>query len=158
MASLSLFRAISPDAGIISPGIMFNLLPPMHSSANWIVNANEFGAIRERCFHLHLMDHFRDAFHDLIAGQDLAAFGHEFGNRLAVACSLHNEICYNRDTFGVVELDASCEPPPSDKRRERDHQLVFFTRCQLHELLRSKAGFSMTTSSELGKGRVRVHC
>src|SRR5262245_32286516 len=157
MAALSLFRTISPDAGIISPGIM-SILLLTDSLANWIVNANEFGAIRERCFHLHLVDHFRDAFHDLIAGQDLAAFGHEFGNRLAAACSLHDEICYKRDTFGVVELDASCEPPPSDQRRERDHQLVFFTRCQLHELLRSIGGFSMTTSSELGKGRVRVPC
>ena len=73
------------------------------------MNANEFGAIRERRFHLHLVDYFGDAFHDLIAGQDLAAFGHEFGDRLAVACSLQDEICNERDTLGIVELHASGE-------------------------------------------------
>src|SRR6266436_518527 len=106
MAALSLFRTISPDAGKISPGIMSVHLFLRALLANWIVKANELGAIGERYFHLHLMDHFRDAFHDLIAGQDLAAFGHEFGNRLAVACSLHDGICYKRDAFGIVELDA----------------------------------------------------
>src|SRR5262245_7364677 len=133
MAALSSFRAISPDAGIISPGIMSVRLFLMDSLANWVVKTNVFGAVGEGCFHLYLVDHFRDAFHDLIAGQDLAAFGPEFGNRLAVACSLHNEICYKRDTFGIVELDASCEPPPSDQRRERDHQLVSFARREIHE-------------------------
>jgi hypothetical protein len=59
---------------------------------------------------LHLVDHLEDAFHNLIAGQDLAAFGHECGNGLAVACSLQDEICYKRDTFGIVELDPSYEP------------------------------------------------
>src|SRR5258708_26024224 len=128
--------------------------PHMSSLANWIVNADEFGAIGERCFHLHLVDHFGDAFHDLIAGQDLAALGHEFGDRLAVACRLHDEIRYKRDAFGIVELDASCEPPPSDQRGERDHELVFFTRREVHELLRSMAGFSMTTSSAVEPGPV----
>src|SRR6266404_2704598 len=107
------------------------------SLRNWIVNAHELGAISERCFHLHLGDHFRYAFHDLITSQELTAVGHEFGNRLAVACSLEYEICYKRNALGIVELDASCEPLPSDNRRERDHQLVFFTRRQVHELLLS---------------------
>src|SRR5712691_9843237 len=111
---LEKFRPVSCQAAIIE------LL------ANWIVNANEFSSIRECRFHLHLRDHFSDAFHDLIAGQDLAAVGPELGNRLAVACSLHDEICYQRDTFGIVELDASCEPSPSDQCCKRDHELVFF--------------------------------
>src|SRR5258708_25391506 len=119
----------------------------MSSLANWIVNAYEFGAIGERCFHLHLVDHFGDAFHDLIAGQDLAALGHEFGDRLAVACRLHDEIRYKRDAFGIVELDASCEPPSSDQRGERDHELVFFTRREVHALIRSMAGLCMPHTS-----------
>ena len=76
-----------------------------HSSANWIVKAHELGAVGERCFHLHLVEHFGDAFHDLIAGQDLAAFRHEFGNRLAVACTSRMKSVIERDTFGIVELD-----------------------------------------------------
>src|ERR1700741_1893878 len=124
----------------------------MASLSNWVVNADEFGAVGERCFHLHFMDHFGDAFHDLLAGQNFAAFGHEFGNRLAVACRLHDEIGYKRDTFGIVKLDASCEPPSSDQRREGDHKLVLFTWRQVHELLHSLARISTTTSSAPGKG------
>src|SRR5260370_27489801 len=79
------------------------------SSANRIVKANELGAIGKRRFHLHLMDHFRDAFHDPIATQDLAAFGHQFGDRLAVACSLEDEICNEGDTLWILDLDPSSD-------------------------------------------------
>src|SRR5262245_17605197 len=128
----------------------------MGSLANWIVDTDEFGAIGERCFHLHPVNHFGDAFHDLIAGQDLAASGHEFGNRLAVARTFQDKICYECYTFGIVELDASCEPPPSYQGREGDHQLVSFTRCEVHELLPFHRVFNTTTSSALGKVRVRA--
>src|SRR5215475_4875570 len=47
-------------------------------SSNWVMKANELGAIREGCFHLYLIDHFGNAFHDLLASHDLAAFGHQF--------------------------------------------------------------------------------
>src|SRR5262249_28899962 len=79
------------------------------SLADWIVNTDEFGSIGERCFDLHLVDHFRDAFHDLIAAQNLATSGHELGDRHAVSCSFQDEICNERETFGIVELDASYE-------------------------------------------------
>src|SRR5262249_35589117 len=88
----------------------------MSSLSNWIVKTNEFGSVGERCFYLHLVDHLRDTFHNLIAGQDLAAFGHKCCNGLAVACSLKDEICYKRDTFGIVELDPSYESCPSHLR------------------------------------------
>src|SRR5258708_18852377 len=87
--------------------------PHMSSLANWIVNADEFGAIGERCFHLHLVDHFVDAFQDLIAEHYLAAFGHDFGDRLAVACRLHDAIRDKRDAFPIAEPDASFQTPPS---------------------------------------------
>src|SRR5262249_1763337 len=101
------------------------------------MNGDELGAVGKRRFHLHLADHFADPFHDLITGQYLAACGHELGNRPAVARSLHDEVCYQRDTFGVVELDASCQPSAGDKCRECDHQLVSFTRGELHSILQS---------------------
>ena len=82
-----------PAAGKISPGIILCPPFPCGSSANRVVKANEFRTIRERCFHLHFMDHFRDAFHHLIAVQNFAAFGREVSDRLAVARSLHDEIC-----------------------------------------------------------------
>src|SRR5258708_19955059 len=96
------------------------------SSANRIVKANELGAIGKRRFHLHLMDHFRDAFHDPIATQDLAAFGHQFGDRLAVACSLEDEICNEGDTLGIVELDPSTEPASAAYPPTCDHHLLSF--------------------------------
>src|SRR5262245_63816167 len=118
MAALSLFRTISPGAGKISPGIMCACDRIIASLANWIVNGNELGAVGKRRFHLHLADHFADAFHDLIAGQYFAACGHELGNGHAVPCPLHDDVCYERDAFGIVELDACGEPSASDKRGE----------------------------------------
>src|SRR5262245_45009963 len=97
MAARSLFRMISPDAGKISPGIML-----AGSSANWIVNGHELGAVDERCLHFHLVNHFGDAFHDLIAAKNLAAFGHELGNGLAVARAFHDKICDQGDAFGII--------------------------------------------------------
>src|SRR5262249_31910233 len=117
------------------------------SSADWIVNGNELGAVDERCLHFHLVDHFRDALHHLIAAENLAAFGHELGDGLAVARAFHHKICDQGDAFGIIEFDASCEPSSRDERRQRDHELVFFARCQVHDLFRSMAGFNRTTSS-----------
>src|SRR5580692_7634660 len=109
MAALSLFRTMSPIAAKISPGIM-----SVVASANWVVNAYKFCSIGERCFHLHLGNHLGDAFHHLAAAQDLAAFRHKISNRLAIARRLQDEIGYQRNSLGVVELDASVKPPPSD--------------------------------------------
>src|SRR5580704_2793954 len=143
MAGLPWFRTISPTAGKISPGIMCTLRFK-GSLANWIVNRDELGAVGKCCFYFDFRNHLRNAFQNLIAGHDLAAIGHECRNRFAVARTLHDEIRYKRHTFGIIELDASCEPTSSDRRRNRDHELVFFTRCEVHELLRSVA-FSTST-------------
>jgi hypothetical protein len=69
------------------------------SPTNWIVNCHEFRAIGKSCLYLQLTDHFGDPLHHLISGQDLAAFGHESATD-AAACSLHEEVCYKRDSFG----------------------------------------------------------
>src|SRR5262249_18277416 len=74
-----------------------------------------------------------DSFHDLLAGQDLAPFGPQFGNGLAAACSLHDEVRDERDAFRVVELDASRQATPGDHRRQRHDQLVSFPGCEIHE-------------------------
>src|SRR6202035_611101 len=59
-------------------------------------------------------------------------FGHELRNGSAVARALEDEIRYKRHTFGIIELDAPCEPTSSNRRRDRDHELVFFARCEFH--------------------------
>src|SRR4029077_11728849 len=109
------------------------------SLANWIVNGHELGTVGKRRFYFDLRNHLSNAFYNLAAGHDLAAFRHEFRDRSAVARALENEIRYERDTFGIIELDASCEPTPSDQRCKRDHKLVFFARREVHELLGSLA-------------------
>src|SRR5262245_9449648 len=116
--------------------------------ANWIVNTDQLGAVRKRRFHLHLANHLRDAFHDLFLPQYRAAFGHELGHRLAISCSLHHVVRYQRDGFGVIQLDASCESTASDQRSKRDQKLVPLTRREVHESGRPTVRFSMTTSSE----------
>src|SRR5215510_3175221 len=127
------------------------------SSANGVVNRNEFGAVGKCCFHLNCVDHSRNAFHDLIMVKYFGAFRSQLGNRFASARPLQDEVCYQCDAFGIVELDAPREPPPSDERRERDHKLVSFTRGEVHEDPPSMAGFSMmTTSSARGRGLIRA--
>src|SRR6201984_3094553 len=109
MAALSLFRTMSPVAAKISPRIMSG--PALR---NWVVNAYEFCSIGERCFHLHLGNHLGDAFHHQVTAQHLAAFRHEISDRLAIAGRLQDEIGYQRKSLGVVELDTSFKPLPSD--------------------------------------------
>src|SRR4029077_2905473 len=108
-AILSLFKSMSPVEAKISPGII-----SVVASANWVVNAYEFCSIRESCFHLHLGNHLGDAFHHQVTAQHLAAFRHEIGDRLAIAGRLQDEIGYQRKSLGVVELDTSFKPLPSD--------------------------------------------
>src|SRR5262249_30394104 len=124
--------------------------------SNWIVHTHEFGAIRESGFHFHLRNHFRNAFHDLTASQDLGASRHELSDRLTVACAFQDEICYQRNTLGEIELNASGQPFARDPRGERDHKLVFFSRCQVHKFLPLCGGFSTTTSSARGKDLDRM--
>src|ERR1700758_1846997 len=126
------------------------------ASANWVVNAHEFRSIGESCFHLHLGNHLGDAFHHLLTAQHLAAFRHEVSNRLAIAGRFQDEIGYERNTLGIVELDTSLKPLPSDNCGKCDHQLVFLTRREVHKRLRSAAISSTTTFSVLGRVRSRA--
>src|SRR4029077_19025583 len=124
------------------------------SSTDWIMNGDEFGAIWECHFYLDLADHFGNALHDSVASQDFGAFGHQVGNGLPITCPLHDKIRYERDAFGVVQLDTSRQPRSSDQCRKRYHQLVLFTWRKIHANLCSK--LSMTTSSGPGTGRHQV--
>src|SRR5579864_8710000 len=128
----------------------------MSSLTNWIVNTNQFGAIGERCFHLHLGNHLGDAFHHLATAQHLAGFRHEVRNRLAITGRLQDKIGYERNALGIVELDTSLKPLPSYDCGKRDHQLVFLTRREVHKLLRSAASLNKTTFSVLGRVRSRA--
>src|ERR1700751_1216775 len=90
--------------------------------ANRVMNGHELRAIRKSCFHLHLQDHLRDAFHDVGARQNLAALRHEIGHRFPVPRSLQDEVHYQRDALGIIDLDASRPPAAGNACRQRDHQ------------------------------------
>src|SRR5215813_1245613 len=102
------------------------------TSADWTVYGDELCPIGERGFHFDLTNHLRNAFHDLVAGQNLPARGHELGDGLFITRSLQDEIADERNAFGIVELDAPREPRPRHRRGECDHQLVPFTRGEMH--------------------------
>src|ERR1700746_2029477 len=127
-----------------------------HASTNWVVNAHEFRSIGKSCFHLHLGNHLWDAFHHLVTAQHLATFRHEFCTLLSIAGRFQEEIGYERNTLGIVELDTSLKPLPSDNCGKCDHQLVFLTRREVHKRLRSAAISSTTTFSVLGRVRSRA--
>src|SRR5262249_8341135 len=91
------------------------------SLANWVVKRNEFGSIQKRRLDLHLVNHFRNPFHDLIACQDPGSFRGKLRNGSAVARSFQNEVRNQRDALGIVEFDTSGQAPASDHCRERDH-------------------------------------
>src|SRR5262249_29631240 len=121
---------------------------------DWIVYGDELCPIGERGFHFDFTNHLRNAFHDLVSGENLPACAHELRDGPFITRSLQDEIADERDAFGIVELDAPRETRPRDRRGERDHQLVLFTRGEMH--VSSGSRVSTTTSRELGTGPVQT--
>ena len=50
-----------------------------------MVDGDQLGAVRKGRFHLNVVDHFRHAFHDVVAGKQRRAVTHQFGYRPAIA-------------------------------------------------------------------------
>ena len=68
------------------------------------MHGDKLGAVRERRFHLDVMDHLGDAGHHLGAGQDLRAGLHQFGHGAAVTRALDDEVRNDGDGRTVAEL------------------------------------------------------
>ena len=96
------------------------------------MHRHQLGAIREGRFHLDFMEHLRDAFHNLIARQHGRAIAHQLRHAAAIARTLHHEIRNQRHGFGEVHFQAAFQAPSRHDRRHGNHQLVFFTRGQVH--------------------------
>ncbi len=96
------------------------------------MHGDELRSVRERRFDLDFRNHFGNAVHHLLARDDMGAGLHQFGDRLAVPCALHDEIADERDRLGVVELDAAFQPATGHHGGHGDHELVLFARCQVH--------------------------
>ena len=74
------------------------------------MHGDQLGAVGEGRLHLHVMDHLRDTFHHLVAGQHMRAFLYQRRHTLAVARAFDDEIGDEGDGLGMVELDAALEP------------------------------------------------
>src|SRR5262249_3834323 len=126
------------------------------SSTNGVVNGDELGPVGEGGFDVDLLDHVGDAVHELIASQRLPALRHELGNRLAISGPFEDDIGDQRDALRVVQLEASCESPPSDDRGNRDHELVPFAWREVHWRICLRAASNTPTSAGRGTGPVRT--
>src|SRR4051812_32196991 len=89
------------SAKSISPGIMASAPP----SDDRLVHGDELGAVGERRLDLDVVDHLGDAVHDVVTGEQLAAGGHEFGDRAPVPGAFENVRGDQRDRLGMIELE-----------------------------------------------------
>src|SRR5690606_18810204 len=78
-------------------------------SADGFVDGHQLGAVGEGGFDLNVVDHLRNPLHHLVAGDDVCPGFHQLGHGAAVAGALDHEIGDERDSLGVVELDAALE-------------------------------------------------
>src|SRR5688572_29129980 len=74
---------------IYSPGIISSALP-VWPSAERLVYSDELCTVGKGRFDLDLSQHFRHAFHDLVAAQNVFAELHEVGHGAAVAGTFEN--------------------------------------------------------------------
>ena len=85
-------------------------------------NGDQFGAVRERAFDMHLADDIGHARLNLAAAKQFAADLHQFGHRMpAVADQLEDHRRNQGDGLGIVELQAACEAPLRRARGMRAH-------------------------------------
>ncbi len=96
------------------------------------MNSDELRPVREGRLDLHVMDHFGDARHDLIAGQHLTAGLHQVSDAASVPGALDDKISDQGDRFRVVQLDAPLQTAPCDHGGHADQQFVFLSRGQVH--------------------------
>ena len=75
-----------------------------------MVHGDQFGAVGKSSLNLHFCNHGRDAFHHLVAAEQLAAEVHQFGNAFAVANEFEQLRSDQRDGLGMIEAQAARKP------------------------------------------------
>jgi hypothetical protein len=81
---------------------------------------------------LDVVDHFGDAFHDFVAGDEGGAEAHEFRHRPAIARGLQQLGGDERDGFRVVELQPAGAAAAGEIAGDDDEQLFLFARGEVH--------------------------
>lgn len=99
------------------------------------MHGDKLGAVGEGRLDLHVVNHFGDAFHDLIPGQHRRAGLHEFGHAPPVARAFDDEIGNEGNRLGVIELYPALQTPTRHHGGRRDEQLVLLTRREIHACL-----------------------
>ena len=71
------------------------------------MNGHKLCAVWERGLNLNVVDHFRNALHDVIAGDDMGARLHQVSNGSAIPRAFHDEIRDQGDGFWMVVLQST---------------------------------------------------
>ncbi|RFC44223.1 MAG: hypothetical protein DVB28_001159 [Verrucomicrobia bacterium] len=98
-----------------------------------MVDGNEFGSVRERCLHLNVVDHIRNALHDILTFEESGAETHEIWNRPAVARSFKYLVREDRYGLRVIEFKASRLAPPGEVCRNDDEEFFLLAGREVHD-------------------------
>src|SRR5205814_2165497 len=93
-------------------------------SVDGLMNGDEFGAVGKGGFHLDFGNHFRDAVHDIILGENCVPGGHYLGHALAVASHFEELGGDHGDRLGMVQLESTRLASAGQLARHEDQQLV----------------------------------
>src|SRR5688572_22338470 len=108
-------------ATMISPGIIKAL-------ANRMVDGDELRAVGKGSLHLHVVNHFSDAFHDVAALQNRRSKTHQLRHRSAVPRAFENFVGNDRDGFRVVELQPALLAAAGEIGGDDDEQFLLVPR------------------------------
>ena len=99
-----------------------------------IVHRHQLGAVRKRRFHLHFVNHLRDAVHHVVALRMLVAQRHDLGHGFAVARPLQNLRREDRDRLRIVELQAARAALPRHLGGDENQQPLLLARGEVHSI------------------------
>lgn len=89
-------------------------------------NGDQLGPIGKGGLDLNVVDHLRDAFHALIAGDDVGSGLHHIRNRTSIACPFNNGVSNKGDSFGIIQLHTTGESLACHFGGHSHQQFVFF--------------------------------
>ncbi len=105
---------------------------PKRSATDWIVQRDEFGAVGERRFDLHVVDHLRNTFHDVGTSQDVAAGIHDVDDGTTVPSGFENPIGQDGNGLRVIERKATSLPGSGNISGDMDEQTLLLVRAEMH--------------------------
>ena len=105
-----------------------------------MVDGDEFGAIRKSCLDLDIMNHFGNAFHDIIASQQRGSITHEHGDRLPIARAFQQCRCDEGHGLRMIQFQSPLTTPPGEIAGHDDEEFFLFTGRQMHQLVGLEKG------------------